>query len=237
MLATHRLHEYTKGRTTYLTTEAPRSLPEIQKALLDTLATTTPCPESKLKGTLSTREQGRFIEAVDGLLKGKGIFPRTVGRAKWFTITPPAPCSFLSAAQKTALGKILKTVNDHRQPLLSLESLLAILDGSEVPANKTALDADLSEDMLVRWHTEDLSRAGRPTIPIPWTLEHYQSWCEKRGVRPDLDLFHDTLAAMARSRRIMLSPHEYPSSLPSDEAALMRRDPNGRLLYYWTIQS
>ncbi len=98
------------------------------------------------------------------------------------------------------------------------------------------MDRDLTEDLLVRWYTDDLPRLrGLRAVPVPWTWARYDAWCVSRNRRPHSELFQRHLLDMAARAVVGLTPHEHEGALTGDVLRVLPRTPAGYLAYYWTI--
>jgi hypothetical protein len=144
---------------------------------------------------------------------------------------------FVSSANVSNINEVnteAETLEALRRELDELKCRIAALEAVGAPTPE--LDQDLTEEWLVRWYSEDLPRReGLRSLPIPWTWKRYAKWCEARGVQPNTDRFHQLLKSMAMRSRIALTAHDNPRNLPAEEAAILRKDPEGRTIYYWTV--
>jgi AcrR family transcriptional regulator len=227
-----RLFECRQDKVTYLTIQPPRNLPEVKQAILERVSGSQRLlTRQELKSALPDEDRGMFTEAVSQLIAEGRLFEK----GKRLTTEPPLPTDFLTETHKNSLRKIVGLLNEHRRDRLAFETLLALLNG-ELAAPTRALDQELSEEWLVRWYGEDLPRReGLRSMPIPWTWKHYVRWCEERGMQPNTDRFHQLLKSMAMHSRIALTAHDSPRNLPTEEAAILLKDPKGRTIYYWTV--
>ena len=144
------------------------------------------------------------------------------------------PTRFLSARQITQLTSIAEAVNSLRPTPISWASLLAFLDGTgpSVPP----MDDELTDSQMVQWYTDDLARlGGLRAVPIPWTWEHYTSWCSSQSCRPNADLFKRRLLEMAARAAIGLTPHEHEGRLDPGVLDILPGTPAGYRAYYWTV--
>jgi len=147
------------------------------------------------------------------------------------------PTRFLSARQITQLTSIAEAVNSLRPTPISLALLLACLDGTgpSVPP-VPPLDDGLTASQMVTWYTEDLARlGGLRAVPIPWTWEHYTTWCTSRSCRPNIDQFKHHLLEMDTRAVVGLTPHEHDGRLDPGVRDILPGTPAGYRAYYWTV--
>ncbi len=194
--------------------------------------------ENQLREKIPKAYREQFDEALGNLKNADLLFERKKGRKKvinYLTSIPPRPTDYLTSQRKKSLQETLTMVNEHRRNRLDFEVLLNFLDGEAQPQPQK-LDQDLSEELLVRWYGEDLTkRGGLRSMPIYLTWEHYERWCSGKGLKPNVDLFHHLLQEMEARNAIAFTPHNAPRDVPPDEVAILRRDNQSRLLYYWTV--
>ena len=161
-------------------------------------------------------------------MQEKKLFYLTV-RFKYVLSYPPDPYDYLLPRQVTALKEVLERVNRHRKNALSVEELQAFLNGAtgEKPPHPQA-STRLSEDLLREWYHKDLpKRSGLSSIPIPWTWNHYESWCSSNKVAPDLAQFHDLLWHLNRAGKVEFIPHS-PDAKHSRERVRNRSERSTR---------
>lgn len=188
----------------------------------------------KLRESLRKWETRYFDEALGKLVRERKLFYLTV-RFKYVLSSPPDPYDYLLPRQVTALKEVLERINRHRKNALSVEDLQAFLNGSigEKPPHPQASTRP-SEDLLREWYHMDLpKRSGLSSIPIPWTWNHYESWCRSNKGAADLAQFQAFLWDLNRAGKVEFIPHSLTQSVPERESEIALRGPHGEVLYYW----
>jgi hypothetical protein len=222
---------------------------EYTRAQLEAARTHQPqWTEAALRRQVPQAYRDYFDEALGEMLSAGIMFEVAWGAKRLFTAIHPRPSDFLSPAQLRSLRLVVEHINGARRGPLALEDLLAFLDAEAAPdhaepkrdgsGGSRGRDRELTETHLVQWYGEDLGKlGGLRSMPIPRTWARYVRWCDERAVAPDADLFHALLDRMHREGKVGLTPHDKPHSVPVEEFAVLRKDEQGRLLYYWTVLS
>lgn len=177
-------------------------------------------------------------ERVGRLLEAGELFEApSRGKTRKLSTSRTRPSEALTAAQLKSLRGVLARVNELRRPALRFEALLEFLDASGEPSTDRlrGSDAEPTEELLLRFYAEDLPRReGLRSMPIPWTWRRYEAHCERRGAAPDLGAFQAMLRALEASRRVALTVHDAPASIPEAERRILETRGRGRVMYYWT---
>jgi hypothetical protein len=216
----------------------------VEEAVRGALARKAEWTESQLRGIVTRAYLGLVDECVGRMLSRGELFEAPArGRTRRLRISPPRPREALTPAQGRSLRTILTRVNTLRRPALPYEDLMRFLDGTlEEEADTASRGRRRSrqpiaptESLLLRLYGEDLPRReGLRSMPIPWTWRRYAAHCDEAGGVPDAEGFHRLLLELAQAGRIAVGVHDKPSNVPPDELAVLRRDAEGRLPYYWT---
>lgn len=186
--------------------------------------------QNQVRDHLHKWERSLYDDAVGGLIRDGKLHYLTV-RHKRLVSFSPTPFDYLLERQVTALKEILERINRRRAKPLSLGELKSFLDGSSTAAGESG---ELTEEMLRAWYDEDVPRLGGVTsVPIPWTWEHYESWCKEHDFRADVNRFHGLLRSLFQAGKIELIPHSRTHETPLREAELALSGQGGELLYYW----
>lgn|GEM_PF-2786410 len=190
--------------------------------------------EKQVREFLHKWELTIFDEAMGGLLRSGKLHCLTV-RNKYVVSSAPTPFDYLLERQVASLKEILTRINRRRAKPLTFGELRAFLDGSSAQSNRRpVMTGELNEEMLRAWYDEDVPlRGGVTTVPIPWTWEHYVSWCKERGFRANLGQFHEFFRNLFLAHKIELIPHNRTHEIPPREAELALTSPGGEILYYW----
>lgn len=179
-------------------------------------------PAAKLQSKLPVGLRSFFEAALAQLASAGDAFVQTGGK-RLIHARRPRPTQTLSAAQRTALQKILQTVNGARSQPASLEDLLAWLDQeppSTPPPQSTSVIAP-SESDLQTWYELDRIRSSTMMIPIPATFARYQAWAAECGGVADIQVFRRFIEKLYNDGRLLLEPCERPQDLPEHERALL----------------
>ena len=125
-------------------------------------------------------------------------------------------------------------MNSLRPTPISWGSIVAFLDGTT--PSLPPLDEGLTDSQMVQWYADDLPRlGGLRATPIPWTWEHYSTWCASRSCRPNADLFKRRLLEMAARATIGLTPHDHEHRVEPGLTDVFPTTVAGYRAYYWTI--
>lgn len=178
-------------------------------------------PASKLQTKLPVGLRPFFESALAQLVSAGDAFVQS-GSKRLVHAHRPRPTQTLSAAQLTALQKILQTVNGARAQPASLQDLLAWLDQEpSAPAPPAISVIAPSESGLQTWYELDRIRSSTMMIPIPSTFARYQAWAVECGGMPDIQVFRRFIEKLYNEGRLLLEPCERPQDLPEHERALL----------------
>lgn len=178
-------------------------------------------PASKLQAKLPLALRPFFEAALAQLVSAGDAFVQPGGKRLIYAHRP-RPTQALSAAQRTALQKVLQTVNGARSQPASLEDLLAWLDQEpSAPAPPSTAVIAPSESDLQTWYELDRIRSSTMMIPIPATFARYQVWAAERGSVADIQVFRRFIEKLYNEGRLLLEPCERPQDLPEHERALL----------------
>lgn len=161
-----------------------------------------------------------FFEAALALLVSAGDAFVQSGAKRLVYAHRPRPSQALSAAQRTALQKILLTVNGMRYQPVAWEDMIAWLDAE--PQKPSPLPVAVpSETDLQTWYELDRIRSSTAMIPIPLTFARYQAWAAECGGLADNQFFRSFIERLYNEGRLLLEPCERPQDLPEHERALL----------------
>jgi hypothetical protein len=187
----------------------------------------------QVRGSLRKWEAPYFDEALGKLVRDARLFYLTA-RYKYVLSHLPDPYDYLLPRQVTALREVLERINRHRKHALSVEELQAFLNGAGETETSPQHAGRLSEELLREWYHKDLpKRGGLSSIPIPWTWNHYESWCRSNKVTPDLVQFQEFIWSLNRVGKVEFIPHSLTQNIPEREAEIALRGPHGEVFYYW----
>lgn len=177
-----------------------------------------------------------FFDEALGLLIAEGrVYSFFSGRYKYLLNRRPRAAEILSGGHLTALKAIISKLNPHRKDKLTVDNVLAFLDGHEtfLKPHPSSLK-EIPESVIYDWYKDDLAKLmGSKSVPIPWTWSRYENWCEGQGSTPDLADFHNRFKELARSGKIELVPHGMSEPVSAAELKIAIRTERGELLYYW----
>jgi hypothetical protein len=211
----------------------------VRGALSEALPRQVEWTPSQLKRLVPKAYHGLLDEEVGALIAAGRLFegpPK--GKTRRLQTEPPRPTQALTATQVKSLRSVLTRINTVRRPALSLEELVAVLDGSApaAPAGKASGTApELDESLLRRLYDQDLPRRqGLRSMPIAWTWERYASLCAAGSATPSLSQFHALLRRLHAESRVALAVHDSGASIPESERAVLPTREDNRPYYYWT---
>lgn len=178
-------------------------------------------PAAKLQLKLPAGLRPFFEAALAQLVTSGEAFVQSGGKRLVYSHRP-RPSQSLSAAQRTALQKILQTVNTTRSQPATWEDLIAWLDDERpVPVTPSPTVCVPSEADLQAWYELDRIRSSTMMIPIPSTFARYQAWAAGLGGVPDIQVFRRFIEKLYNEGRLLLEPCERPQDLPEHERALL----------------
>jgi hypothetical protein len=156
-------------------------------------------------------------EALDVLIAEKRAFLMVHG-AKAIRVHRkfPRPSDMLDRAERGMLQRVLNHVNRFRQSPLSLDDMLAFVDGeTSQAAEKRAPTAE----QLLTWYAADAGRSSSTRmVTISQTYQRYQEWA---GDGADRESFKSVLAALYEEGRVQLEPADRPGELTAEERELL----------------
>ena len=145
----------------------------------------------------------------------------------------------MTPAQKRSLEATVKTLQQAGRKQLTVDAVLAFMDGGDVPAavsQNGGQSAAVTEELLREWYLADLpSRGGLRTMPFAKTWSRLNQWSKSQGSAPNLSEFHELLSNLARQSVVALTPHDEPARLSVEDQELLLENPDGAKLYYYTI--
>lgn len=186
--------------------------------------------------------------ALSGLLKEEKLFLLRAGKKDLLYTKRPPYTEALTMVQKNQLNKMLMAINANRMSALTLEQVLAFLDGEQEkarpkspiapsPAPPPALGMEELEALLLKWYGEDIHlMRGSKALPIPYTWKRYEQWAKGQGMEADLKLFHEALWDLSAKGKAGLVHHDMPSNIAKDEQACLFKTKGGYTVYYWILK-
>lgn len=203
----------------------PHSLESATSALLKhwVHGSAKPLQGTKLKAKLPLALQPFFDGALGRLVAAGEAFVLPGGKSLVFSHKPP-PSALLDATLTRSLQKVLQVVNTVRVTPVSLQDLLAWLDGAAPPAVAAPSGGSVcipSEADLRAWYELDRIRSSTVMIPIPRTFARYQAWAAECGGVADSQVLRSLLERLYNNGLLLLEPCERPQDLPEHERALL----------------
>ncbi|MEM7012757.1 MAG: hypothetical protein AAF585_14880 [Verrucomicrobiota bacterium] len=193
-----------------------------------------------LKSKISKGYRPFVDDALGQAIQSGDLHEFRRGNSRYVCDQAPGARELMTPAQMRSLQAAVKTLQQAGQKQLTVDAVLAFMDGGEVPAPSQngggGGGVALTEDLLREWYLADLpSRGGLRTMPFAKTWSRLSEWSQSQGQSPNLSAFHQLLSELARASIVALTPHDEPARLPVEDQELLLENPDGAKLYYYTI--
>lgn len=224
-----------KGKTRYWhKSPVEFALTLIQEKLnADSGAITIP----SLKARIAKGYRAFVDDALGHAIQEGDLYEFRRGKSRYVCDREPGARELMTPAQLRSLKGAVTTLQQAGRKQLTVDAVLAFMDGGEIPApSQNGGGAALTEDLLREWYQADLpSRGGLRTMPFAKTWSRLREWSQSQGHAPNLTEFHGLLSSLARHSVVALTPHDEPARLPVEDQELLLENPDGAKLYYYTI--
>lgn len=193
-------------------------------ALTENLA--APIAPLKLRPKLPAPLRPYFDEALGSLLETRQLHYIPKGNTRLVMNRPPRPSDTLTPANLTALKTVLARANRFAAQPVTLEGLVAWLDGRSESSTQTAATslrgpASPSLSDFQNWYAEDSRQSSSRMVSVLATWKHFQAWAHHHGFPPESSDFHVAMGNLHDQGLIFLEPPERPQDLPKEEQLLL----------------